>query len=172
MNEHKDTILRFQTHKYGMGAFTFTPQPGQRYSAVVSAAGSTRVQPLPAALPEGHVMQVKTLNEQQIRVSVQARTEDKLLYLLVHSRQGLQVVKRGLLQGGSTEFLVDRQKLPEGISCLTLFNEAREPVCERLYFLQPKGKLLLECLPDRQVYGKRQNITLQLRTGKEGGSRW
>src|ERR1700722_18482517 len=45
------------------------------------------------------------------------------------------------LANGQTRFSLQKDSLDDGISHITVFNGDRIPVCERLYFKQPKQQL-------------------------------
>jgi hypothetical protein len=58
--------------------------------------------------------------------------------------------------------VVSKAQLLEGVSHLTLFNGARQPVCERLYFQRPTRALSLTARPDKARYTTRDKVSLQV----------
>jgi 5-hydroxyisourate hydrolase-like protein (transthyretin family) len=82
------------------------------------------------------------------------------VYLIGHTRQQVKVAEAAVFANGKASFSIDKKTLGEGISSLTLFNSARQPLCERLVFRQPAHPLQISVQPDKQQYGPRQRIDL------------
>ncbi|KQS33095.1 hypothetical protein [Dyadobacter sp. Leaf189] len=148
VNAQNDTIQKFTPSINGIGSFTFTPRESETYKAYVTDSKGTRAEyALPAVEGQGFVMQVKDSTDQWLKVSVTAKLntdEPVYVYMLAHTRQVNPVIEKKPLIRNRTFFLVDKTKLGEGISHITIFNEKVKPVCERLYFKRPQSKLDLE----------------------------
>src|SRR5262249_38767110 len=56
----------------------------------------------------------------------------------------------------------------EGIAQLTVFNSARQPMCERLVFENPARSLHISLHADKDSYGTRQKISLDIGADQEG----
>src|SRR5258708_6402595 len=63
---------------------------------------------------------------------------------------------------GNDGFRVDKNKLGEGISHLTVFNGAKQPVCERLIFKVPSRRWKVAMNADQNSYATRKKINLQV----------
>jgi hypothetical protein len=163
-----DTIARFTALKFGMGTFSFTPTAGAGYRVVLKdGQGHTLTRSLPQIYEQGYVMQVEDVNADQIRVTVRAKrsaddTSNPIVYLVGHTRQSVGMAEMRVLQNNEATFLVPKQQLGEGISHLTVFNGAAQPVCERLYFKRPQPDLLIQAKPDQDSYATRAPVTLSL----------
>ncbi|MGZ8558326.1 MAG: hypothetical protein ACXWWC_08335, partial [Chitinophagaceae bacterium] len=80
-----------------------------------------------------------------------------------HTRQMLRVIEPGYVNYENDLILyIDKAKLPEGISHLTLFNNDRQPVCERLVFIRKPNKLSTSISSDKNIYEKRQKVNLSI----------
>jgi hypothetical protein len=145
VNAQNDTIQKFTPAVNGIGYFTFTPKEGETYKAYVTDAKGTRAEyQMPAVEEQGFVMQVKDSTDQWLKVTVAAKLnsdEPVYVYMLAHTRQANPVIEKKPLIRNRTFFLVEKSKLGEGISQITIFNEKVKPVCERLYFKRPQNKL-------------------------------
>src|ERR1700754_5230496 len=56
VDQHNDTIVRFQQLKFGIGSFVFTPAANSAYKAVIKAGkGAVAIKDLPATNSQGYV---------------------------------------------------------------------------------------------------------------------
>lgn len=171
IDQHKDTIVRFYPFKFGLGRFSFTPEAGNLYSAVIKISDNkTIVEDLPVAYDEGYVMHVESVNGNRIKVTVHTNIPaEKKAYLLIHTRGSVKVAEVLSFSNGEAVFEVDKNKLGEGISQITLFNNEKQPVCERLYFKPVKKKLNIQLKADRQQYTTLEKVNLEFNTSDETG---
>jgi len=163
INSRKDTVARFETGHAGMGSFLFTPQQDETYTALVNTADTVLRQSLPMVYAQGYTMRLVDKDEGHLQVIVSASPSLAALpvYLLAHTRQLVKSMETGIpAVNGQQVFIIDKNKLGEGISHVTVFNAARQPVCERLYFKRPAAKLLVAAHLDQAVYGTRKKINI------------
>lgn len=165
VNQHNDTIVRFQPRQLGMGTFEFTPKAGDNYHAALTYAGKNEQSVnLPVSQEKGYVLHVQNSQNQDLIIDVESRGVEESVYVLVHTRQAVKFTERQSLQNGKVRFRVPLAQLDEGISHITLFNAQQQPVCERLYFKRPKQKLAIQVQTDKPVYATRQSVSLALQT--------
>ena len=164
VNEKGDTAASFTAQQFGMGSFLLTPQAGHSYRGMLQLAGGQRVvQDLPAAAAEGYAMQLTTTGNGQLKIAVRsAAAGGGAVYLFAHTRGAVKSVQKNTIQNGSTEFLIDKSKLGDGISQLTVFNAERQPVCERLYFKYPSQQLQTTLTADADSYETRKKINIHI----------
>jgi hypothetical protein len=161
--DDQDTVARFQPLRFGIGNFMLTPRTGHRYRSTIRLKDGTAISDLlPAAEKEGMVMTVSSAKNEQVRVDLQADTPDGDIYLIAHTRQSVKVAESTALKEGRAAFIIDRNKLGDGISHLTIFNAARQPVCERLIFKQPSRQLHMDVHTGSSSYVTRKKIALQI----------
>jgi hypothetical protein len=159
-----DTISRFHTLRFGMGDFTYTPKQNDQYKAVLTLEnGPTLTYNLPQPTPGGYAMHLEDLDD-RLRLDVQSSPtlHDSTLWLIIHTPTRSTTWKATPVSG-ATSFFIDKDALPAGISCLTVLNDRKIPVCERLWFIPPPT-IDLSIRPDQASYGPREKITLQLST--------
>jgi hypothetical protein len=199
IDQNKDTIAAFQSARFGMGKFTFTPARGNTYTALTEIDHKVFRQELPAAYDQGYVMQVDNSDEHRLRIIVHvagppsgssappgsAPPSGPLLYLFVHTRGALKSAQVNNLTNNEAYFYIDKDSLGEGISHLTIFDGERMPVCERLYFKRPRQQLHIDAMvkgpsitsatsvtsaTDTQpVYPSRKKISVDLSTSGPSG---
>ena len=169
VNEKNDTITKFTPFQFGIGNFSFTPENGHSYKAILRLpGGSELVKDLPTAFSKGYVMQVSEYGTAQLKISVKANLENGTsseIYLFAHTRSSIKAALSGNVNSGSAEFIIDKNKLGDGISHFTVFNSNRQPVCERLYFKYPEQKLDIQASTDQPEYGLRKKININVSTG-------
>lgn len=169
VNQKNDTITSFESLLFGMGQFYFTPEKGNSYKAVVQTEGKVMEHNLPHAYETGYVMQLNSTDKQTIRVSVQSRDHDnEAIFLLIHTRQVVKLAQEKILSNGSIEFIISKNELGEGISHFTLFNNKRQPICERLFFIQPSEKLDIEVATNEKEYPLRNKVNIELTSRVNG----
>ena len=162
VSKSNDTVVTFQPLKFGIGNFVFTPEGGDSYRAIVKLPDTTITRELPAPLGQGYVLKVNSTGSQlHLSVTTNIKSAD-VVYLFVHTRQISKVAERGTFLNGVVEFTIDKSKLEEGVSHITVFDRNSLPVCERLYFKQPSHRLILQPTIDAQEITSRKKVRLTL----------
>jgi hypothetical protein len=170
LNENNDSIAGFTTLKFGIGRFSFTPTEGS-YKAVVTMSDGTKLtQNLPDINASGYVMSVKESNG-NLQVRVQSKATNSFgekVYVLIHANEASFYSDQISVSNGFADFTIPLEKLPKGTSHITIFNQARKAVCERLFFKRPDNLLKIEAGTDQQQYGTRKKIDVALTTSVNG----
>lgn len=173
VNEKGDTITSFHPLKFGIGNFSLTPVTGSTYKALLRLPGRQQlVKNLPAAYSNGYAMHLESVPNGQIKVTVEAGDKNAApatIFLFVHTRDVVKAVMSNMVQNGRTEFLLDDAKTGEGISHFTIFNENRQPVCERLFFKKPVRTLHITASADHASYEQRKKININVSSATEEG---
>ncbi|MFD0795164.1 hypothetical protein ACFQZX_16195 [Mucilaginibacter litoreus] len=160
INQKNDTVARFQSLKFGMGHFDFTPAEGNTYKAVIKSDGiKSFVKDLPVIANKGYNIELVDAGAQNIEVTINS-TEQGPVFLFVHTGQLTKLAQTANIVNGRARFVINKTKLDEGVSHLTVFNSAKQPVCERLYFKRPKQKLSITSVADMASYGSRKKVNV------------
>lgn len=170
-----DTLVTFSPHHLGIGNFSFSPVPGRNYTATITLpGGQTLLQPLPEVKQYGYSMSVTDNKDGRFRVKVMAKKNSQAteeLTLLVHTRQSIKIAEHGFLADDrELIFFIDKSRLSEGVSHLTLFNKEQRPVCERLVFIKPRQTNTIKISPGRNSYTARQGVDLSVWTEADADS--
>ncbi len=168
----KDTVARAETLQFGMGNFSLLPAANSIYRAVVKINDTTIVKELPQVYDNGYVMSLAGDAEGTLTINVNASSAFNNLpvYLFVHSRHLVKEVLMAQTSNGKAVFKVNKSKLGDGISHLTVFNAIRQPVCERLYFKRPANKLVIVPKTQQAAYNNRDKIDLALMASDKMGA--
>lgn len=164
LNEKNDTLLQFAPYKFGLGSFEFTPDLTHSYKAVfVFNDRKIIAKPLPTIYKEGYVMHVEG-DDQKIKISVRSNiiSDYPEMFLIVQNHQIVKAAKRNVLSNGAVNFSIDRSELDKGVSRLTVFNNEKQPVCERLLFVAPSQTAVLKTTASKESYNNREQVSLTI----------
>lgn len=92
----------------------------------------------------------------------------RYVYLFGHCKKVLVHAEAKPIFPGQAVFTIDKKKIPEGITHLTVFNEDLKAVCERLYFTKPVSTLRVNVTSDQAEYSPRRKVTLQMDASTAG----
>lgn len=170
VDQNNDTITHFQTTHAGMGNFYLTPESGKNYSAIITLKDSTHLtKALPSVYQNGFVMHLSDEGN-TIKVTVTSRGQtSSAVYLIAETNRAIDFSRASRLDNENAIFSISKSDLKEGVAEITLFNENRQPVCERLYFKRPANKLLISTKADKQTYSKRNPVAIDLSTSAQTG---
>jgi len=163
LNKNNDTISRFTPFKFGLGSFYFTPEKTQFYKVVFVFDDNHLVsKPLPQILEVGYVMHVD-IDNQKVNITVHSNDPSASeIYLIAKNREYIKAAKTNRISEGVSNFSISKSDLGPGISQLTIFTRAKQPVCERLIFIPPQQKEVLTTNVSKQVYVNREKVSLSM----------
>ena len=169
INQNNDTVAKYRPAEFGIGSFVFTPVKENTYKAVIKPANENIIiQNIPAVRSNGFVMTLSDAEKDNtIKLTIQTNTSDLSAYLVIHSRQHINAAQQVNIKNGIAQTEIDKKRLEEGISHITLFNNAGQPVCERLYFKKVQRKLLINGTADNAQYTPRKKVTIDVSTKNE-----
>jgi hypothetical protein len=163
VDTHGDTVARFSTLKFGMGSFMLRPMPGERYKAIIKPNNLPFSWDLPQVSLSGYVLQVIDNGEAwHVNVKNSDSTVSHTAYLILHNNYSSEQVKELHLANGVAQLSINKSQAAEGISYITLFDDAGAPVCERMVFRRPTGKLLINASPGHNEYNKRSKVDVSI----------
>ncbi|RYF99263.1 MAG: hypothetical protein EOO02_17260, partial [Chitinophagaceae bacterium] len=142
ISDKNDTVASFNTLKFGMGNFSFTPEAGHTYKAVIQLEGAASFNSdLPILNTSGYNIKVEESSE-IINVTVKTTfNAPEEVFILAHTRQVTRYAEKKILSNGTASFSFPKSKLDDGVSQITIFNRDQRPVAERLVFKAPSKKL-------------------------------
>jgi len=165
-------ILKFKTLKFGLGVFSFTPEPNKSYSAIINVNNVEEHYPLPKALPEGYVINVLN-NGDHVLVEVNSTTRIGLrgTFLVAHQR-GVHIYSN-YEESSRNKYSIKiiTTQLNDGVTHLTLFDSSGNPVCERLIYVNnPNNSATVEIKKSQDLLKTRQKITVNLDVKSKTGT--
>lgn len=164
-------ITTFKTLRFGLGNFSFTPEAGNTYTALVTPKNSKPIRyKLPQVYTQGYAMSLDRPTNAALTITIRATTRHpETVYLLGHAGQKVITAARAVLLNGHALFTIEQNQLPDGISHFTLFDTSQKPLCERLYFQAPRSKLTITARPNKEQYALRDKVALDITTATAQG---
>lgn len=137
--------IQFATNAFGLGAFSLTPEIGQKYAAAVSLDGHTREVPLPQAKTSGVKLTVDNSNEALVNILIQAKEFGQIspsgeALLVVHARGRIGHMQVINLASGVTGARIRKTQLVPGINQIAVFEPGGTPLAERLIFISGRDE--------------------------------
>lgn len=168
INQKNDTVARFETLKFGIGRFTFTPLANNTYKAIASSTKKEIIiKALPSPKKQGYALSLADNETEQLSLTVSSNLNSQKVYLFVHNGNQTAAAETLSLNDGKATFRIDKNKLSDGISHLTVFNENGQAVAERLYFKRPQQQLKIEASSDFLQYTTRKKVNLHIALNNE-----
>lgn len=165
VDQNNTPITTFEPSAFGLGQFTLTPQKGVQYKAIITYEGKSTTYPLPEVATGGYVMDVKGNEKLSITVTRNnVPTESDYVLLLAHTRQQIKSVLVAFFKDNKATFTIDRSKLGDGVSQITIFDRLKNPLCERLVFKAPVNQLVIDSRPQTYQFSTRDEVKVSIAT--------
>lgn len=160
-----DTVASFSTFRFGIGKLSLAATAGAKYKAHFKIGENSYTGELPVASDRGYGLQLRE-NGASMEVVIRLKGLDQpaeTMQLLTHTGQQVASAQQVLaVNDRETVVQIDKSKLKEGVNYITLFNQRKEPVCERLVFVRPNSALQMNASVNRQTFGSRQKVELSV----------
>jgi hypothetical protein len=162
LDDSNTVVAQFSTLKFGIGSLTLTPQAGKHYHATISIKNKDFTTVLPEQR-SGMLLHLDDGNASNLSISIhsQPSSSSSNAFLLTQNGRRTSSPKLIALENGQASVTIDKTQLSDGITRFTLLNADHQPVASRLYFKRPAQRLI-DASTDKQVYGKRDKITVSL----------
>jgi TonB-dependent SusC/RagA subfamily outer membrane receptor len=174
-NAHKEVAKIISAH-LGMGEFSFIPELGKTYQAMVNFAdGAQYTLPLPEVQQKGITLAVNTDDPSKVSITIRANRPyykenmNKKYELLIYYSGALKHYSP-VLDNPILGLDLPASGFPTGIVKITLMSETGEPLNERLVFVQNPDLLNLSISGNKPVYATRENAALSLSAKNKDGN--
>jgi alpha-2-macroglobulin-like protein len=164
-------IVAFATSFRGRGTFSFTPEAGHRYTAIVddpATGGAPVALPTPAA--SGCVMTVPTAAE-TTRADLSATvacTGERALTAVAYLR-GREIGRATATAKPSATFAIPLASVGQGAIRLTV-SDARAPLVERLVYRKLGSGISFTLTPDQDSYSPRAPVAITIQSVDAAGT--
>ena len=150
----------------GRGIFTYTPPVvgRQRSVAEVEYAGRNYRFDLPAAFPQGVVMEVDNLSHPDsigITLRKNSNTVSKMLGVVILSGGIPQKYCFARIEDKEIAFRMDKTQLPAGVSQIVLFGSQGEIICDRLVFAGKNEGVDIQAKTDKPAYRPYEPVSME-----------
>lgn len=147
-NSKNETVANFKSNSFGLAKFNFIPTVGEKYKVVVYLANKNKItSPLPPINAKGVSLSVNNLHPTQVILSIQTNTEtlkeiqQKPYTVLVHQNGNMNAMEF-LFPDNNTQVIlpIKKSSLNPGVNTITIFNEEKQPILERLVYKEITAK--------------------------------
>jgi len=164
LNDADKELMGFESIHLGMGSVTILPENTNGLKARVYYKGEEFIYELPAVKEEGVIMRVINRGD-AYQINLQSSLKQGVNGLELIGEQRGNIVCKANLSGTQAQgtVKVPMVNLEEGIIKFTLFNKKKEPLCERLVFLEKDieySKITIK--PTKPIYETRTLVELEV----------
>ena len=174
-DSNDELVTTFSSPHDGMGKFQMIPMEGKNYYAKIKTPdGKVQRVELPKVANQGYLLSFRTFKGKNI---VSLLTNEKTL--LQNPNAALTVVCRakGVSYFESTQtlnqttfsFELAKDKTPEGISQITLFDSNSKPQSERLVYIEKEHDLEVQLSTDKASYKPNEKATVNVSSKSKTG---
>ena len=161
-------VIRFESRHDGMGAFFFTPDSEKKYRIELDNGAEYS---LPEIYLQGMTLCLFKQDKKHLEffISQAEGSPAQEICLLGQIRGMICCVAKGVLKD-RLKIKMPLNEFPyQGIVEFTLFNGNRQPVAERLVYVNPEKKMRIKIEPDKKTYAIREKATLKIKVTDENG---
>lgn len=172
--DDQQQIATFRSTHKGMGSFEIIPQPGKLYTAKLMLNGVTQNYALPVVSPSGIALKVEELSNDSLRVILNATNDltslRSVYYLIAEARGKICYAAKATIKQQRLNFEVAKKVFPTGVVKFVLLDSARQPITQRLVFVDQHDALKININYNKNDYGLRDSIDLQLQVTDKNGA--
>ncbi|MDQ3112264.1 MAG: MG2 domain-containing protein [Bacteroidota bacterium] len=169
LTEKGSQVSSFSSYHMGMGAFTFNPQPNEKYHVkITKPEGIKASYPLPEALPNGFAMNIDNRKKGEIGVTINS-TETEEVTLLAQVRGKIYYSTIINATKGKNKIIFPTSAFPVGVTQITLFDSKGTPRAERLAFVNKDKQLNISVTTTKEKYLPREKVTMTINVKDDRG---
>jgi TonB-dependent SusC/RagA subfamily outer membrane receptor len=165
LDKSGNVVSHFKSFHQGMGSFVLTSEGKNVYQARITQPAVSKLYDLPKPKTEGLALQVENKGN-LLNLNVYT-SENQTVYAVAQSRGKHYFSTEIKAQKGKNTLEIPLKDFPAGIAQITLFNFAKQPVCERLVFVNPHKNLKVSLKTNKKQYSPREKVKLTVQTTDE-----
>lgn len=164
IRDSNGTILTtINTYHSGMGAFSLKPTYGEKYFLnCKNKNGKNKSFELPRSVQNHYSLSIRNTNDSCIYVSVLKSASVKnpsSLILLMHTGGLIQYLRN--IEDVNKSLIFNKKDFPSGVMQVLLLDENKNPLSERLVFIQNNDNVKLNLTTNKNKYTVRDKVTLK-----------
>jgi hypothetical protein len=165
-------VAEFKSVHKGMGAFDLIPQAGENYTAkIILPGGAVKTVNLPPVKITGTVLKIRDVTgADSLAITVTSTQENGNHYLIGQSRGIVCYEAVVSLVNNAVKSKISTAAFPTGIARFTLLNAERQPLNDRLIFINHHDNLQIAIHADKPSYTTRDSIALQIHVTDKNGN--
>ncbi|MEM6684557.1 MAG: T9SS type A sorting domain-containing protein [Bacteroidota bacterium] len=139
-DESQNQVASFKSNALGMGKFLFLPKKDTQYTAEITLENGAKIsKKLPKTHAQGISVIVQSLKDDHVILDFQTNAETledhptKTFKVLIH-QQGRMKILSLAFDALNKAIRVEKKDLFKGVNTITVFDNAQQPILERLFF--------------------------------------
>jgi hypothetical protein len=172
VDETNNEIGTIESQHAGMGSFSLRPQAGKSYSAQISFAdGTHKTIALPKAIDEGYVLGVYQPGKDSLLVRVYASKglQNTSVNLIAHTNGETIFASPVKISSTVTSVWLEKKMFPTGIAQFTIFDNAGQPLNERIAFVRGNDQMQLDIKTAKSTYNSKEHVRVNLQAHDSQG---
>jgi len=170
-----ELVTTFASGHDGMGKFQMIPIEGKNYYAKIKPTAETEFRiELPKALKQGYSLSFRlfkgkniiTINTNQATL---AQNPNQALTVICRAKGISYIETTQTLRETSLSFELPKDKTPDGISQITLYDSSSKPQSERLVYIEKEADLEVQLAADKPSYKPNEKVTLNVSSKSKTG---
>lgn len=168
-------VTAFSSNHDGMGKFQIMPVEGKRYYAKIkTSSGQELRKELPNALKQGYSLNFRSLKGKNI-ITINANQATLLQnpnqkLTLIYKTRGISYLETTHnLTEATLSFELPKNKIPEGICQITLYDSNNIPQSERLIYIENEHNFEVQLTIDKPVYKPNEKTTISVTSKSKDG---
>ena len=160
VDENGKKISETESVKFGMGKFSFLPIKNQKFFLKIASHNISKLYEIPNAKVNGIninaekkngkiILKIKSENQQKINIDASFRGE------IVQSRSNIS---------SNSEIEFDENLFPQGIARFTVLDSNKNPLAERVVFVNKDQNLQILIKPNQSEYLPREKVVFDIET--------
>lgn len=170
-----ELVTSFSSPHDGMGKFQILPIEGKNYYAKIKNAGGTELKVnLPKAVKQGYLLNFRVFKGRNI---LTINTNPATLSQNPNAAVTVVCKAKGMAYLESTQTLTEltlsfelaKEKAPQGISQITLYDNNNRPQSERLVYIEKDQDLEVQLTTDKPSYQPNEKATVNVSSKSKAG---
>jgi hypothetical protein len=170
-NENTE-VATIETLHAGMGSFTLHPVAGKTYTAKISFEdGTTKTIALPKVMAEGYVLSIYQPNKDSmlVRINASPAMQQATINLIAQTSGETIFASPIKIRSSITSIWLDKKQFPTGIAQFIIFDNAGEPLNERIAFIRSNDLMKLSLKTAKTNYNSKEHVQVELEANDSKG---
>ncbi len=165
-------VAEFKSVHKGMGVFDLIPQAGETYTAkIILPGGAVKTVNLPPVKNAGTVLKIRNVTgTDSLAITVTSTQENGSYYLIGQSRGIVCYEAVVNLVNNAVKSKISTAAFPTGTARFTLLNAERQPLNDRIIFINHHDNLQIAIHADKPSYTTRDSIAMQVHVSDKNGN--
>jgi len=175
-DSNDELVTSFLSPHDGMGKFQMIPMEGKNYYAKIKTQTGVELRVvLPKAAKQGYLLSFRTFKGKSI---ISINTNQATLTQNPNAALTVVCKAKGISYLESTQTLTEtslsfelaKDKAPDGISQITLFDSNNKPQSERLVYIEKEHDLEVQLATDKTIYKPNEKATVNVSSKSKAGA--